>query len=531
MGVFVIFIDNVSSSVQTKDLWTLFLECGQIEEIQKLFLEEHKWFVKFVYPEDAMKALKNYHNYTFFGEKIYLTASQELREFINIRKQQTQYMDTNRMNTIDEVQSNRRYSAEEQQRDQYHQDQRRLIDQQAPPYLAPLPLLLPSEPDGSIYHQKLGYYPSLSLSPPGGSSNHHHQQQQGYHPPPHLAPLPLLLPPPLPPDGPIPSILKSSSQTINDWREWMVTKHPKNQEPDVVEIIDVDDIKKQQKSSSSLETKSFKSCSESEKAAIRAVIRVKKLNEKLILPNNNDDNDKIPTLMKYEATVRVVKRWLCWHFQSKIQEDNAENLRKKLKFKKILDEEKDSRHKLDFKKILLNDEQGIPNVITKILKTKCLPKKCYFSDDNVVRSYSKSVSQPTENSPKISESNVESNSNDTLKETNDEEDEEFVIEKILGKDHFLIYLAKYYPDFVAFFPIDKRLDCDKEVEYFVKWKGYGEEDNTWEPIGNFETEAMQAMVLEYEIPIDLNSTIYEQYPMLLKANNPNILSIAVNLKK
>ena len=440
MGAFAIFIENVSARVQTKDLWTLFLECGQIEEIQKLFLEEHKWFVKFVYPEDAMKALKNYHHHTFFGEKIYLTASQELREFINIRKPQTQYMDTNRRNTIDEVQSNRRYSAG----DQEHHDQWRLTDQQAPPHLAPLPLLLP--PDGSIYHQKLGYYPSLSLSPTGGSSNH--QQQQGYHPPPHLAPLPLLLPPPLPPDGPIPSILKSSSQTINDWREWMVTKHPKNQEPDIVEIIDVDDIKKQQKSSSSLETKSFKNCSESEKAAIRAVIRVKKLNENLILPIRNDDNDKIPTLMKYEATVRVVKRWLCWHFQSKIQEDNAENLRKKLKFKKILDEEKISRHKLDFKKILLNDEQGIPNVITKILKTKCLQKKCYFSDDNVVRSYSKSVSQPTENSPKISESNVESNSNDTLKETNDEEDEEFVIEKILGKDHFLINIAKYYPDYL-----------------------------------------------------------------------------------
>ena len=137
MGAFAIFIENVSSRVQTKDLWTLFLECGQIEEIQKLFLEEHKWFVKFVYPEDAMKALKDYHNYTFFGEKIYLTASQELREFINIRKQQTQYMDTNRSNTIDEVQSNRRYSAG----DQEHHDQWRLTDQQAPSHLAPLPWL------------------------------------------------------------------------------------------------------------------------------------------------------------------------------------------------------------------------------------------------------------------------------------------------------------------------------------------------------------------------------------------------------
>ena len=166
MGVFTIFIENVSSSVQTKDLWTLFLECGQIEEIQKLFLEEHKWFVKFVYPEDAMKALKNYHNYTFFGETISLTASQELREFIKFRKQQTQHMDTNRRSTIDEVQSNRRYFAG----DQEHHDQWRLTVQQAPPHLAPLPLLLP--PDGSIYHQELGYYPSLSLSPPGGSSNH-----------------------------------------------------------------------------------------------------------------------------------------------------------------------------------------------------------------------------------------------------------------------------------------------------------------------------------------------------------------------
>ena len=46
--------------------------------------------------------------------------------------------------------------------------------------------------------------------------------------------------------------------------------------------------------------------------------------------------------------------------------------------------------------------------------------------------------------------------------------------------------------------IDKHLNSDGQVAYFVKWKGYGEGENTWEPIENFETEAMKAMILEYE---------------------------------
>ena len=46
--------------------------------------------------------------------------------------------------------------------------------------------------------------------------------------------------------------------------------------------------------------------------------------------------------------------------------------------------------------------------------------------------------------------------------------------------------------------IDKRLDSDGQVEYFLKWKGYGDEDNTWEPLENFESDRMKAMIVEYE---------------------------------
>ena len=51
--------------------------------------------------------------------------------------------------------------------------------------------------------------------------------------------------------------------------------------------------------------------------------------------------------------------------------------------------------------------------------------------------------------------------------------------------------------FSAFFT-DKRLDSDRQIEYLIKWKGYSDEDNTWEPIENFESDVMKAMIAEYE---------------------------------
>ena len=53
--------------------------------------------------------------------------------------------------------------------------------------------------------------------------------------------------------------------------------------------------------------------------------------------------------------------------------------------------------------------------------------------------------------------------------------------------------------------VDKRLK-DGRFEYFLKWKGYSDLDNTWEPTEHFESDAMKAMIVEYEKSQNKNET-------------------------
>ena len=70
--------------------------------------------------------------------------------------------------------------------------------------------------------------------------------------------------------------------------------------------------------------------------------------------------------------------------------------------------------------------------------------------------------------------------------TKEENEEEYIVEKIL----------------------DKRYDLDGKVDYLIKWKGYDNSNNTWEPVENI---FCNDLIEEFEKNLDSNNDFYEDY--------------------
>ena len=72
----------------------------------------------------------------------------------------------------------------------------------------------------------------------------------------------------------------------------------------------------------------------------------------------------------------------------------------------------------------------------------------------------------------------------TPSQTVEEDDEEYLVEKV----------------------IEKRITAKGNIEYLIKWEGYDEKENSWEPIENLGCEDL---IQEYEAAAETSEDIYD----------------------
>ena len=149
-----------------------------------------------------------------------------------------------------------------------------------------------------------------------------------------------------------------------------------------------------------------------------------------------------------------------------IKEDFQQIKKVKIELKDVVSDDDDDNNEIskDHEEILDFEQNNLPNESLLVIKT-----------DDVVQNFNK-FEHGLQTSVKIQ-----------LKSDKEQDEEEYIVEKIL----------------------DKRYDLNGKVDYLIKWKGYDNSNNTWEPIENI---FCNDLIEEFEKNLEsYNDYYYEDY--------------------